>query len=72
MRRVIAGRDLYCCLLPQCEALRACRSGFSIATSGSSFLDNKIVLRFAFDYKYLLAVISTSHSPCTKHFCLML
>ena len=21
--------ELYCCLLPQCEALRICRSGFS-------------------------------------------
>jgi len=28
---VIAARDLYCCLLPQCEALRTCRSGFPIA-----------------------------------------
>jgi len=24
--------ELYCCLLPQCEALRICRSGFPIAT----------------------------------------
>ena len=24
--------DLYCCLLPRCEALRTCRSGFPIAT----------------------------------------
>jgi len=31
--RVIAVRDLYFCLLPQCEALRACRSGFPIATT---------------------------------------
>jgi len=30
--RVIAAHDLYCCLLPQCEALRTCRSGFPIAT----------------------------------------
>jgi len=30
--RVIAASDLYCCLLPQCEALRTCRSGFPIAT----------------------------------------
>jgi len=29
--RVIAAHDLYCCLLPQCEALRTCRSGFPIA-----------------------------------------
>ena len=25
--------DLYCCLLPRCEALRTCRSGFPIATT---------------------------------------
>ena len=25
--------ELYCCLLPQCEALRICRSGFPIATA---------------------------------------
>jgi len=30
--RVIAARDLYCCLLLQCEALRTRRSGFPIAT----------------------------------------
>jgi len=30
--RVIMACELYCCLLPQCEALRICRSGFSIAT----------------------------------------
>ena len=27
--RVILSGDLYCCLLPQCEALRTCHSGFS-------------------------------------------
>jgi len=26
--RVIAACDLYCCLLPQCEALSTCRSAF--------------------------------------------
>jgi len=31
-RRVIMACELYCCLLPQCEALRICRSGFPIAT----------------------------------------
>jgi len=36
--RVIAARDLYCCLLPQCEALRTCRSGFPIATPPLSCL----------------------------------
>ena len=30
--RMIAAHDLYCYLLPQCEALRTCRSGFPIAT----------------------------------------
>jgi len=32
--RVISSGDPYCCLLPQCEALRICRSGFPIATVG--------------------------------------
>jgi len=31
-RRVIMACELCCCLLPQCEALRICRSGFPIAT----------------------------------------
>jgi len=30
--RVIMSDELYCCLLPQCEALCTCRSGFPIAT----------------------------------------
>jgi len=30
--RVISSGELYCCLLPQCEALHICRSGFPIAT----------------------------------------
>ena len=30
--RVISSGDLYCCLLPRCEALRTCRSDFPIAT----------------------------------------
>ena len=29
--RVISSGDLYSCLLPRCEALRTCRSGFPIA-----------------------------------------
>ena len=32
---MIATCDLYCCLLPQCEALRTCRSGLPIATKHS-------------------------------------
>jgi len=30
--RVISSSELYWCLLPQCKALRTCRSGFPIAT----------------------------------------
>ena len=36
--RVISLGDLYCCLLPQCEALRTCRSRFLIATQEIYFL----------------------------------
>ena len=32
INRVIVACELYCCLLPQCETLRICRSGFPIAT----------------------------------------
>jgi len=30
--RVISSGEVYCCLLPRCEALLTCRSGFPIAT----------------------------------------
>ena len=33
--------ELYCCLLPQCEALRICRSGFPIATEPYSLVIEK-------------------------------
>jgi len=33
--RVISPGDLYCCLLPQCEALRTCRSGFRSQQNGA-------------------------------------
>ena len=36
--RVISSGDLYCCLLPQCEALRTCRSSFPITTQEIYFL----------------------------------
>jgi len=36
--RVIMTCELYCCLLPQCEALRTCRSGFSNRNSGKMLL----------------------------------
>ena len=34
--RVILSGDLYCYLLPRCEALRTCRSGFPIATPANN------------------------------------
>jgi len=34
--REIVTPDFYCCLLPQCEALHTCRSGFPITTIASS------------------------------------
>ena len=36
--RVISSGDLYYCLLPQCEALRTCRSSFLITTQVICFL----------------------------------
>jgi len=35
--RVSMACELYCCLLPQCEALRTCRSGFPIATQALKY-----------------------------------
>ena len=40
--RVIEACELYCCLLPQCEALRTCRSGFTIATMAYHWLANAL------------------------------
>ena len=39
--REIVAHDLYCCLLPWCEALRICRSGFPIATVLSWSFDRR-------------------------------
>ena len=36
--KVISPDDFYCCLLPQCEALHTCRSGFPIAAHEIYFL----------------------------------
>jgi len=46
--RVIAVCDLYCCLLPQCEALRTCRVGFLIATKWCCDQDVEVVPSSAF------------------------
>jgi len=49
--RVISSGDLYCCLLPRCEALRTCRSGFPIATKWCCDQDVEVVLSSAFTQK---------------------
>jgi len=46
--RVIMACELYCCLLPQCKALRICRSGFPIATKWCCDRDVKVVRSLAF------------------------
>ena len=40
--------DLYCCLLPRCEALRTCRSGFPIASEQTLFQSTARVSRTAY------------------------
>jgi len=39
--RVISSGELYCCLLPQCEALRTCRLDFSDRNRGKSHTDSQ-------------------------------
>jgi len=46
--RVISSGDLHCCLLPQCEALHTCRSGFLIATKWCCDHDGKVMPDAAF------------------------
>ena len=41
--KMISSGELYCCLLPQCEALPTCRSGFLIATKWCCDQDVKVV-----------------------------
>jgi len=48
VNKVISSGDLYYCLLPQCEALRGCRSRFLIATQEIYFL----VFRMPNTYKW--------------------
>jgi len=40
--------DLYCCLLPQCEAFCTCQSGFTIATNWCCNQDVKVVVGATF------------------------
>jgi len=41
---LIAACDLCCCLLPQCEALRTCRSDFPIATVPTVKIKSELTL----------------------------
>ena len=47
-KRVISSGDLYCCLLPQCDALRTCRSGFPIKTVPKDVTSTALFFGFTF------------------------
>ena len=53
--RVIMACELYCCLLPHCEALRICRSGFPIATV-STIKRNFWLAKFLTSQKFMQIV----------------
>ena len=61
--REIAAHDLYCCLLPQCEALRTCRSGFPIATQPSAVQN----LLSTWTYRSVLIVTDRSMSSSKQN-----
>jgi len=54
--------DLYCCLLPQCETLRTCRSGFPTATMAQS--DNA--------FRQVMSILLHEAKPVLRLFCLHL
>jgi len=53
--RVISSGDLYCCLLPRCEALRKCRAGFPIATVSMPvvrlFVGSALIISFGLAFR---------------------
>ena len=55
--RVILSGEHYCCLLPQCEALRTCCSGFPIATKWSCDQDVKVVPGATLSKKCAIGVV---------------
>jgi len=73
--REIATHDLYCCLLPRCEALRKCRSGFPITGVGCTVPSRltteypnsciQIKQKFAVEKKCILS--SKSHNRAEKN-----
>jgi len=54
--RVMMACELYYCLLPRCEALRTCRSGFPIATKWCCDQDVEVVQSSAFTQKNVRSV----------------
>ena len=64
--RVIMACELYCCLLPQCEALRTCRSGFPIATAETSFRMSYKFLGVRFDCRFFFHWWSLQRELFTK------
>ena len=65
--RVIAAHDLYCCLLPQCEALHTCHSGFPIATTHSGWHICTSRGTCTLDWEPLLYTIMHNHKPRTQN-----
>jgi len=55
--RVILSAELYCCLLPQCEALCTCCSGFPIATKWCCDRDVKVMPGSAFTQRTCKGVV---------------
>jgi len=62
--------ELYCCLLPQCEALRLCRSGFPIATELTGIIialehtlcnNRRVLMRTSYsllrNYRYIATIV---------------
>jgi len=69
--RVTSSGDLYCCLLPQCEALRTCRSGFSDHNTrkpitGSKDLDCSLISNKILVKKFPLVIAAQGHAIWAK------
>jgi len=51
--------DLYCCLLPRCEALRTCRSRFPIATLSLKLRKPNCLIHGQWENKFFLQRLGT-------------
>ena len=69
MMSVISLVELYCCLLPQCKALRTCRSGFPITTKWCCNEDVKVVLCASLYKKNvrLVLFVAKRRGCCSNH-----